>query len=874
MITIALVVAAASAALGGAWVPLPLERLQQEPPLEGRRPTQAAISPGGKWVTFLKPSATDSEVLDLWARPLPAGDARLLVSTSALLGGKDQKLSEQERMALERKRISKRGITSYQWCGDDDTTLLFPLSGDLYAAKLGEKGPETRRLTNDDDVPEQNPACTKDGAVVAYVKKGAVVTHDLKSNKTKVVTKGSSDTVSWGLPEFIAEEELGRHEGLWWSNDGKRLLILKVDERMVGVKVRAQIFADKTEMVSQRYPAAGEKNAVVSAFVVDTATGKSTPIPLPKDTEYIARGGFFADGNPYLQVLTRDQTKLTLLDVDAKTGKPRVVVEEKDAAWVEVHDDLDEGKLGLLWSSEASGRKQLERLERATGKRTPLTTQPEPVASLVCASETRVVFAGAVTRGRAQHLFVVDDKGATKALTSGDNWNDATANKACTTLLVTSSSWGVPSSTTLLDIASGKTIGTVDGDAPDPLLSSASRAEPVFLDVKAADGATILNGLYLPPATARAPVDDKDRENAVRALEKLGLKTAPADKSASFGPGTPVITFAYGGPTGQVVAHRWARNFPLFVHWQQRGFGVFLIDTRGMASRDRAFTRAHKNAFGKVEVDDVFAAARQLPRLVPGVDATRIGIFGWSYGGTLAARAMLDDNSPFAAGAAVAPVTDWTLYDTAYTERYLGLPTLEGNPAPTYASSSLLPRAKLLKKPLLIAHGTADDNVLFEHTLRLVQALQDEGALFKLSLYPGKAHGIAGKKSQLHLHKTLTEFFVDELRPSAATPGTYEGGLTRDQIQQSITPVMGKIKACYVVELKKAPTLEGKVILQWVIAAAGDVKGARASTNTFPAGAARPIEQCVVKVIEQVKFTTPKGGGDVNVTYPFVFAPG
>lgn len=761
-----------TAAVASSWVALPLERLQQEPPLEGRRPTAAAISPGGTWVTFLKPSATDSEVLDLWARPLPAGEPRLLVSTAALLGGKDQKLTEAERMALERKRISKRGITSYQWCGNDDKTLLFPLSGDLYLAQLGANDPQTRRLTTDDDVPEQNPACTEDGSVVAYVKNGAVVTHHLTSNVTKILTKGSSDTVTFGLAEFIAEEEFDRHEGFWWSKNGKQLLILKVDEGGVGVKVRAQIFAHKTEMVSQRYPAAGEKNAVVSAIIVDAASGRSLPVKLPTDAEYIARGGWLKD-SAYVEVLTRDQTRLSLLAIDPKTAKTTLLLEESDPAWVEVHDDLDEQGAALLWSSEASGRRQLEIAQKPTGaargkelRREGLTHQDEPVAALVCASEAHVVFAGASSRGRAQHIFVLERRPAAapagpeprvRAVTTGDSWNEATANKSCTALLVTSSSWGTPVSIAIVDVATGKKLGTVDGDAPDPLLAAATRAAPRWLDVKAADGVTVLNGLYLPPS-------DEGRARLKPWTEPSSSSTLPAlTKSKSTRGDVPVITYAYGGPGTQVVAHRWARMFPLFLHWQQQGFGVFLIDTRGMASRDRAFTRAHKNAFGKVEVDDVFAAARQLPTLVPEVDAARMGIFGWSYGGTLAARSMLDDHTPFAAGAAVAPVTDWTLYDTAYTERYLGMPTIEGTEATTYAAASLLTRARQLQKPLLIAHGTADDNVLFEHTLRLVQSLQDEGALFQLALYPGKAHGIAGKKSQLHLHKTLTRFFVNEL---------------------------------------------------------------------------------------------------------------
>jgi len=165
-------------------------------------------------------------------------------------------------------------------------------------------------------------------------------------------------------------------------------------------------------------------------------------------------------------------------------------------------------------------------------------------------------------------------------------------------------------------------------------------------------------------------------------------------------------------------------------------------------------------------VDDLFSAVRQLPKLVPSVDPSRIGFFGWSYGGFLAARAMLDANTPFAAAAAGAPVTDWTLYDTAYTERYLGMPKLaDGKLAPPYASADLSSRASLLSKPLLLIHGTADDNVLFEHSLRLIEALQNESKVFDVMIYPGKAHGIAGRRAKLHLARTIDAFFDRNLRP-------------------------------------------------------------------------------------------------------------
>ena len=155
----------------------------------------------------------------------------------------------------------------------------------------------------------------------------------------------------------------------------------------------------------------------------------------------------------------------------------------------------------------------------------------------------------------------------------------------------------------------------------------------------------------------------------------------------------------------------------------------------------------------------MFAAVRAVSKSTPWIDPARIGLFGWSYGGFLTARALLDDNTPFAAGVAVAPVTDWTLYDTHYTERYLGMPVVGGKPASAYADANLVTRASLLKKPLLLAHGTADDNVLFEHTLRLVEALQKESLPFELMVYPGKAHGIGGRAFQTHVYGTTTRFF-------------------------------------------------------------------------------------------------------------------
>ncbi len=725
---------------------LPLERVMAEPPLAGRPPLQVKVSPTGRQVTFLKASPTSQEVLDLWAQPLPTGAPRLLVSSSDLLGGATQKLSEAEKMALERKRISQRGITSYSWCGVDDSALLFPFSGDLYVARLSDgKTPTVTRLTNDDEVPEQNPVCSPAGDKVAFVKAGNVVVLDVAKKAAPItLTRGSGDTRTFGLAEFIAEEELSRHQGMWWSPDGKSMLVFEVDERPVGVKVRPQIFADRTEMVSQRYPAAGENNATVTPHLIDLKSKKPKTVRLPGDVEYIARAGFFDDGRPWLQVLNRDQTQLTLLEIDPKTAKTRVITQEKDSAWVEVHDDLYElphakgAPATVLWPTETSGKKELVAVAKDGGARSVVVAAAEAVSEVVCVGDDRVVFGHFADRGRSHHLSVKDADGKVRLLAGGAAHHSASANGGCSTLLVTTSSWGTPPTTSVVAVSDGKTLATIGeaADVPDELLKTAVPADARFVDVKAADGKTTLNALWLPPA-------------AMKAGRKPGS--------------VPVITYAYGGPTGQVVAHRWSRLTPIFVHWQQQGFGVFVVDTRGMAGRDRAFTRAHKMAFGKVEVDDVKAAIKQLPSIDAVVDPKRVGFFGWSYGGYLAARLVLDDDTPVAAAVAVAPVTDWRLYDTAYTERYIGVPGKEGDAA-AYVDSDLVTRAKLLSKPLLLMHGTADDNVLFENSLRLISALQAEGKVFDLAIYPGKAHGISGSSNQLHVYKTITAYFTEKLK--------------------------------------------------------------------------------------------------------------
>jgi dipeptidyl-peptidase-4 len=747
---------------------LSLDRIFSDPPLAGRLPRAAAVSPAGQWVSFLRPSAQDSEVMELWGQPVAGGEPRKLVAVADLIGKREVVLTEAEKMALERRRVRGSGILAYHWCGQDDRRLLIPLSGDLYLVELGaddspEAPPVTRRLSKDEAEPEREPRCDAAGRQVAYVKRGDLWVQDLQSGKARRLTHTGSATHSTGLAEFIAEEELDRHQGFWWSPDGQRILALEVEEKGVPVKMRAQIYADRTAMTEQRYPAAGEANAKVGALWIDLASGKSRPLPLPPQAEYVARAGWFADGMPWIQWLTRDQKRLGLVEFALPGGKPRTILTEEDEAWVELSEDLRElpnhplsGKPALVWSSERSGRKQLYWLDRSSGALKPMTDQSEPVARVVCAKGDRLIFAGATLRGRGRELFEFDladeraaDSAASRTRILGEadaslpgaerRWRDASADRGCQRLLLSESRWGVPPSVQVVSLPAkgdGQSLQSIalGAERPDPLLADIVPQVQV-LEMVAADGKTPLNVFYLPP---------------------LAGETGPRP-----GGKHPVIVRAYGGPTTAIVRFAWDGETPLMAYWQRLGFGVMMVDTRGMSFRDRAITRMHAMAIGRVEVQDLFAAVRQLPQKVPGVDEARIGFTGWSYGGYLAARSMLDVESPFAAAVAGAPPTDWTLYDTAYTERYLGLP--EGGKASAYAESNLIPRAKWLEKPLMLIHGTADDNVLFENSLRLISALQNEGKLFETVIYPGHAHGIAGRKSRLHLARTQTDFFKRHL---------------------------------------------------------------------------------------------------------------
>lgn len=720
---------------------LTLERVFSDPPLAGRPPLRTALSPSGKVLTFLRPSEADSEVTDLWALFLDEPDAkpRPLVRAKDLVDPERVQLSEEERMALERRRLGHKGIVSWSFCGEDG--VLFPLSGDLYSTSVRaseEERPSIQRLT-DDGLAKLDPRCSPKGRYAAYVKEGDLYLLDVESRKERRLTTGASPTVRFGVAEFIAQEEMGRYHGYWFSPDERYLAYTKVDESSVSVKVRPFLFADRAEMFEQRYPGAGETNAEVTLHVRDLETGEDVAVKTPELDGYLPRMGFFPDGRLFVQWQSRDQRRLILFAGAAPAFELTTLLEEEDEAWVELHDDLHALSDGrLLWSSERSGRRQLYLLPKEGGALTPLTDLKEPVGALCSVDERAglVFFTAARSLGKEQHLYAVPlSGGEARQVTREPGWHHLTCGGS--TLIDSHSRLDQPPVVRLID--EDGAVRRVLADNPAEELRAYLAPKRHWLSLTASDG-TPLNALLLMP-----PHDEGER--------------------------LPLLVYTYGGPTTNIVADRWGRQYPLFLSFTQRGFAVLLVDNRGTAYRDRAFTRAFKDRFGVIEIEDQKHAVREVLKQQPVLDEERVGIFGWSYGGYVSVMALLDEDSPFRAGAAVAPVTDWALYDTHYTERYIGTP--EENAA-VYERANAIPRARNLllgERALLLAHGMADDNVLFTHTLKLASALQEEGAVFRLMPYPGHAHGIRGQRAQLHVWRTIARFFDDELkRPGPGAP--------------------------------------------------------------------------------------------------------
>ena len=704
---------------------LSLERVFGSPDLAGAAPRAMKLSPDGKWLTLLRNRADERERFDLWAMDTSTGEWRMLVDSKKV--GSGAEMSEAEKMQMERARLSgTRGIIAYEW-SPDSQTILVPLEGELYLARLdgtAEKLPA-------DAGAKLNPAVSPKGRYVSFVRDQNLVVMELGgARKSWRVTQDGAGTVHWGEAEFVAQEEMARTKGSWWSPDDRLIAVERFDEGPVGIVTRAAIGAEGTTIFNQRYPKAGTPNALVELWIMDPVGGNKVKVDLGSNPDiYLARVKWAPDGKMlYVQRQNRDQTVLDLLQVDPATGKSTIVFTEKagEKSWVNLSNaftPLKDG--GLIWWSERDGHGHLYRFK--AGEWTQLTKGDWEVAEVagVDQGKGRIYFTANKDGVLERHLYSIPiGGGAPLKLTESGWWNEATMDSAGTRAIVTRSSPDQPNQVYLAD-AAGKRIAWVDendvrkeGHPYHPYL--ANHQERSFGTIKAADGTELH-------------------------WEMIKPKMEPGKRYRVF-------FQHYGGPHSQTVARKWGGALQQYI--VSRGYIWFQIDNRGSANRGKAFEDAIWHAMGSVEVEDQLSGAAFLKTL-DFVDGDRIATYGWSYGGYMTLKLLEAAPGVFAAGIAGAPVSKWELYDTHYTERYMGDPRLVPQ---AYKASNTVENALRIGDPLLLIHGMADDNVVLEHSTVMMAKLQGGGVPFELMLYPGQTHRVGGPGVSVHLWTTIFDF--------------------------------------------------------------------------------------------------------------------
>ncbi|AOE50438.1 S9 family peptidase [Kangiella sediminilitoris] len=718
---------------------LTVERIYADPSLTGPAPRSVKLSPDGQRATFLKGKEDEQERLDLWEYNLADKQSRMLVDSANLMPG-EEKLSDEEKARRERMRLFAKGIINYYW-GDDGETLLFPLGGDIFVYDLNKASEDATKQLTQTEAYETDVKLSPDGKSVSFIRDQDIFLVDIDTGKERQLTFDGEGTIKNGMAEFVAQEEMGRLTGYWWSPDSKKLAYLKVDESPVNVEKRYEINAEDFTVFEQRYPSTGTKNVTIKLGVLDLKSGETTWIDTGDEQDiYIPRVKWLRNSQQVsFQWQSRDQKTLKLMFADIETGKSHKVITETADTWINLTKDLYflKGREAFVWTSERSGFRHIYLYDLKGNLINQLTSGDWVVNEVYGVDEESglIYFDANKESPLQQDLYSVpvNGNGDIKKITEGEGVHTVSFSKNMELFVDYFSSVKQPPQVSLRR-ADGTLITWLEKNELNkehPYYSYFQKApQPEFGTIKAEDGQQMYYRLYKPTEMKK-------------------------------GKQYPVIVDVYGGPHAQRVQNVWgARNTYWHHMMADRGFVVFSLDNRGSWNRGKAFEDPIYRKLGEVEVKDQVKGVEFLKTL-PFVDPERIGMFGWSYGGYMTIMSMFKKPDVFKVGVSVAPVTDWYLYDTHYTERYLAHPdeNKEG-----YEASNVFPYLEGLKGDLMIIHGMADDNVLFTNSTKLFKALQDANKPFDMMNYPGSKHSIWGQKTRTHVFNTITDFFEENLK--------------------------------------------------------------------------------------------------------------
>src|SRR5262245_29714978 len=702
------------------------------------RPVNPKPTPDGKHVLFLRSPAKNPK-RSLFEFDVATGKTRELLTADALLKGGEEKLTPEEKARRERMRVSAGGFADFHM---DETGryLILPLSGKLF---VFDRTTEKVRELKTPAGTILDPKWSRDSKYVGYVRDHDVYAYELATDKEIAVTKGGTATKTHGLAEFVAQEEMSRFSGYWWAPDSKFIAFEEADHEGVETWYVADPTRPDQKPLEQYYPRPGKKNVSVRLGIVPVTGGE--PVWVDWDHgkyEYLASVRWDKQGPLTIQVQDRLQRDIALLRVDPASGKTMKLLDEKDPAFTNLRQDMPRwlpGATHFIWMSEQRGAPSLE-LRRGDGSSADLIVGPDTglISFAQIDSDVRLEVAYiASTNPTEAYAFVLPlplkiGPGGTedirprrptsdkpKRLGEGPGVESVVFSENKDTFVLTRTSLdGMPRS---FVHTREKLVGELTSVAEEPSFTPKAIVEKLGGD----------DGFY---TTIVRPHDFDPKKRY------------------------PVLVDVYGGPH-HLHVQKAMRNW-LVPQWlADQGFVVVAIENRGTPGRGRDWERSIYGKFGSVPIEDQVKGLKLLGAKYPELDLDRVGITGWSFGGYMAALGVLKRPDIYKAAVAGAPVTDWEDYDTHYTERYMGVLPADKK---AYEESSLLPLAKNLERPLLLIHGTADDNVYYRHTLRLTDALIRAGREFEVMPLPAVTHMVTADPTVYERYMTRAAAFFQK----------------------------------------------------------------------------------------------------------------
>jgi dipeptidyl-peptidase-4 len=725
---------------------LTIESIFKDAGILGRPPESIKWSPDGTKVSFVQRDESGDRGA-LYFVDVTTGKRAVLVSSEKLstLAPSTSSINERKKEAAQRYSIA-----AYHW-SPDSKKLLFDSQGQLWLYTL-DTGTAVQVTSGSD--PSEDPKFSPDGDRVSYIRKHNLYVRHLSGGNERALTRDGDDNLLNGEVDWVYEEELYTRSNYFWSPDGKQVAFLQMSEKQVPTYPITDWIPLHATVDQQKYPQPGDPNPEVHLAVVNsdggklkwiTVSGATGSLPLGGDPNVlIPRFGWVRNGLVWAMVLNRVQDRLDLYFVEVNSGKSKLIMTENTDAWIDMHPEVDFEVLSsgdrYLWTSWRDGHNHIYLYQ--FDKENPLNSEAKMVAQLthgdwevesiegVDEQRGTIYFLANEGDWRQKNLFAVGLDGRNFRRISKENgWHSANFDPKNSKYYVDRYS--------ALTTTPRTSLCTIDGHCNAfwnaRSVEGYNLLTPKFVEFKAADGATTLEGVILMPESGPMFVNGK----------------------------APLILNPYGGPGAQDVRDAWGTISLFDQILARRGFAILVVDNRGMANRGKAFALPIKHNLGEIELADQLAATKQALQQFQQLDASRVGFWGWSYGGYFTLYAF-EHTDMFKGGVSVAPVTDWRNYDSIYTERYMGLPkeNEEG-----YKKSSPVNFAADLHGKLLEVHGTSDDNVHVQNTIQMVNAFINVGKQFNLMLYPRKTHGIAGFQARTHLFHMIENHFEEVLAP-------------------------------------------------------------------------------------------------------------